>query len=72
MHDATSDAVENLPAAHSTHELAPAADPLFVSEPAAHRAQVAAELELVEYLPGTHFVHVAAPAADPVSVIDPA
>ena len=71
MHAETLDAVEYLPAAHSTHELAPPKDPVFVIEPAPHPMHDES-VDTVEYLPAPHAVHAVAPAADPVSVIDPA
>ena len=39
VHDATSEAVEYLPAPHSVHVLAPVPVPVFVIEPAAHVLQ---------------------------------
>ena len=71
MHDATSDAVEYLPAAHSVHVLAPVLLPSFVTEPAAQSVHEAT-FELVEYLPATHGVQVFAPALVPVSAMEPA
>ena len=71
VHDATSEAVEYLPAPHSVHVLAPALVPMFVIEPAAQSVHDAT-LEAVEYLPATHGVQFVAPAATPESVIEPA
>ena len=39
VHEATFDAVEYSPAAHAVHELAPAAVPVFVIDPAIHTLQ---------------------------------
>ena len=71
MHAETLDAVEYLPAAHSTHVVAPASAPVFVTDPAAHSMHELTS-DAVEYLPASHAVHELAPAADPASVIDPA
>ena len=46
-HALVSDLSENVPTGHSLHELAPAAAPLFVIEPAAHFLQNAS-VELAE------------------------
>ena len=71
VHDATCDATEYLPAAHSRHELAPAAAPVFVIEPAPQLVHDAT-FDPVEYMPAAHAVHAFAPSDDPVSVIEPA
>ena len=71
VHDATSDAVEYLPAPHSVHVLAPALVPVFVTEPAAQSVHDAT-FEAVEYLPATHRVQFVAPGDTAVSVIEPA
>ena len=71
MHDATLDAVEYLPAAHSVHVVAPVLVPVLVIEPGMHSVHDAT-LEAAEYLPTAHAVHVVAPASEPVSVIEPA
>ena len=68
---AAAEVVEYLPAAHSTHAVAPAAEPVFVIEPAPHPMHDAS-VDAVEYLPAPHAVHAVAPTADAVSVIDPA
>ena len=39
LHDATFDAVEYRPGAHSVHVVAPALTPVFVIEPATHNSQ---------------------------------
>ena len=39
VHEATFDAVEYVPTAHAVHELAPAAVPVFVIDPAAQSVQ---------------------------------
>ena len=70
VHDELIDAVEYLPAAHSVHIVAPAADPLSVIDPAAH-VMHDATIELVEYIPAAQAVHDFAPAAVPVLVIEP-
>ena len=71
MHNATLDAVEYLPAAHSRHELAPALAPVFVIDPAPQSLHDAT-FDAVEYLPAAHPVHAMAPANAPALVIDPA
>ena len=71
VHDVAVDTVENLPAAHAAHELAPDKDPVFVIDPAA-QSMHDATFDVVEYLPAAHAVHAVAPAATPVSVIEPA
>ena len=71
VHVSTFEAVENLPAAHAVHELAPGKEPLFVIEPAPQSEHDAA-FDAVEYLPAAHAAHAVAPAAEPVSVIEPA
>ena len=65
------DVAENLPAAHGMHELAPAAVPVFVIDPAPHPMH-SSTFDAVEYVPAAQAVHVVAPADEPVSVIDPA
>ena len=71
MHDATADAVEYLPAAHSVHAVAPVLTTVFVIEPAAQSVHDAT-FELVEYLPASHAAQAFAPALVPASVIEPA
>ena len=68
---AAAEVVEYLPAAHSTHELAPAAEPVFVIDPAAQSMHEPTS-DAVEYLPAPHAVHVVAPVPVPASVIEPA
>ena len=81
VHDATFEAVENLPAAHAAHELAPALVPVFVIEPAAHTMQSAAFVDPLPatYLPAPHAVHDESvdaveylPAAHVVHIVAPA
>ena len=67
---AAPEVAEYLPAAHSTHELAPAKDPVFVSEPAPQSLH--ATVEACEYFPASHLAHAVAPVADSVSVTEPA
>ena len=84
---ATADTVENLPALHSPHELAPCSMPVFVIEPASHsshdvlpalreylpaRQSLHASTADAEYWPAAHAVHVVAPVVLPVFVIQPA
>ena len=71
VHDATFDAIVNLPAAHSVHEVAPVLVPAFVIDPAAQVVHDAT-FDAVEYLPAAHAVHAVAPVDAPVSVIEPA
>ena len=80
MQDWTFDAVEYLPAAQWAHELAPAVDPVFVIEPAAHLLQSAALLEPVVpmYVPASQSVQAATfdaveylPTAHSVHVVAP-
>ena len=87
MHAFTVDTVENLPALHSPHELAPCSMPVFVIEPASHsshdvlpalreylpaRQSLHASTADAEYWPAAHAVHVVAPVVLPVFVIQPA
>ena len=66
------DTVEYLPALHSMQELAPAADPVFVIEPAWQSVHEVS-LGSVEYVPGRHLSHVVAPGSSSVlSVMEPA
>ena len=71
VHELSFDANEYFPAAHLLHELAPAAVPVSVIEPASQAAQDES-VDTVEYLPASHAVHAVAPAAEPMSVIEPA
>ena len=71
MHDATFDVTEYLPVLHLLHELAPAAVPVFVIDPATHPMH-SSTFDAVEYIPAAQAVHIVAPADEPVSVIDPA
>ena len=87
MHAFTVDTVENLPALHSPHELAPCSMPVLVIEPASHRSHdvlpalpeylpawqsVQAPTDDTVYWPAAHAVHVVAPTSLPVFVIQPA
>ena len=71
VHEATFDSVEYLPAAHWLHVVAPAAEPVFVIDPAPQPMHDAT-FDAVEYLPATHGVQFVAPVATPVSVLEPA
>ena len=62
LHDATFDAVENLPASHSVHVVAPSLEPVSVIEPASHGMQ-AVELSSSTYLPPGHAAQLVAPMA---------
>ena len=71
MQLSAAEVAEYLPAPHSVHELAPALEPVFVTDPAPQSAHDAS-VDAAEYLPAVHAVHVVAPVDEPVSVIDPA
>ena len=71
MHAATFDVVENLPAAHWVHFVAPVVLPVFVIGPALQFVHVPT-FDWVEYLPVAQAEHVVAPALAPVLVMDPA
>ena len=81
VHSATLDVVENLPAAHLAHVVAPPLVPLFVIEPALHFVQSLASFDpsVSTYLPAPQSVHLATfdcvenlPAAHLSHVVAPA
>ena len=57
MQALTFDVVEYLPVAHAVHLVAPAADPVFVMDPALQLVHEAS-LGSIEYVPAAHAVHV--------------
>ena len=68
---ASTDDAEYCPAAHAVHVVAPSAEPVFVTEPAAHSVHDAT-LDAAEYLPAPQAVQAVAPGSAPASVIEPA
>ena len=70
-HDATFDAAENFPAAHTVQLTAPVLVPVFVMDPARQSVHDAT-FDAAENFPAAHAVQVVPPAFTPVSVMDPA